>query len=151
MFRNNVVFPVTDINPCNDINDMDYEKDSVGRPKNAQPVDQFDAQPFMMGENGFRRSDIAILASAESDDLKSAIAARMQQIQTQYPDQNLSDAELAALTIPRNCQSSSAFREWAASLEKSGFAKSVNEFIEAHKPKETVSETKIDFSENKSE
>lgn len=117
------------------------QTDSVGRPIGACPVDQFDAQPFMMGENGFRRSDIALLMSAESDDLKRAIAARMTEINTQFPDQSLSDSELAAMAIPRNCQSSSMMRDWAASLEKSGFSKAVDEFVKANTPKEDSPET----------
>ena len=127
-----------------------FESDSVGRPVGAQPVDQFDAQPFMMGENGFRRSDIAIMMSTESDDLKRAVAARLQEIQSQFPDQSLSDSELAQMAFPRNCQSAAMARDWYASLEKSGLAKQVDDFVKANTPMEPSQET-IKFDDSQSE
>ena len=152
MFRNEIDFGPHDINPNIDVKDLCYErvKGSDILPKGAQPVDQFDSEPFMMGENGFRRSDISILMSAQSDDLKRSIANRLQEIQVQFPDQSLSDAELAQMAIPRYAQSASGFRDWAASIEKSGFAKSVNEWIDAHKSEEQKSDT-IDFTEPNAE
>lgn len=154
MFRSQFTFPETDIfylQSKEDVEKCGIELDSVGRPKGAQPVDQFDSQPFMMAENGFRRSDIAILVSAESDDLKRSIAARMQEIQSNFPDQSIPDNELADMAIPRHCQVGSQLRDWYASLEKSGIAKVANEYIEAHKPK-PASEEKISFvDDNKSE
>lgn len=125
-------------------NKDNYPIDSVGRPIGACPVDQFDSQSFMMGENGFRRSDIAILVSAESEDLKRAIAARIVEINSNFPDQSLSDSELAAMAIPRNCQSSSMIRDWAASLEKSGFAKAVDAFVKANTPDKPDDTIKFD-------
>lgn len=124
------------------------ETDSVGRPLGAQPVDQFDAQPFMMGENGFRRSDIAIMMSAESDDLKRAVAARLVEINSQFPDQSLTDSELAAMAIPRSCQSAAMMRDWYASLDKSGLAKSVDDYVKAHTPKRDDSTIKFDTSDS---
>lgn len=136
MFRNQYVFPSDDINDMIPIEEMVYEKDSMGRPKNAQAVDQFDSQPFMFGENGFRRSDVSILMSAESEDLKLAIASRIQELKASSPDYSgLSDSEIAAMTIPRCVNSAAQFRDWASSLDKSGFAKQVDSFIEANKAK----------------
>lgn len=146
MFRTNYKYPDTDIMIVGA--DEYFGQDSCGHVLGAQPVDQFDSQPFMMAENGFRRNDVSILMSAESDDLKRAIAARMQEIQIQYPDQSLSDAELAAMAIPRNCQSSAMFREWAASLDKSGFSKAVQDYVDANKPKESDSTIKFDAPES---
>ena len=151
MFRTTYVYPENDIlyldGSKESIERCGIELDSVGRPKGAQPVDQFDSQPFMMGENGFRRSDISILMSAESDDLKRAVASRMEEIKAQFPDQTLSDSELADMAKPRYCQSWSDLRDWSASLEKSGLAKQVDVFIEANKPKESASST-IDFTDS---
>lgn len=124
------------------------ETDSVGRPLGAQPVDQFDAQSFMMGENGFRRSDIAILINAESDDLKRSVAARLEEINTQFPDQTLSDSELAAMAIPRSCQSAAMMRDWYASLDKSGLAKSVDEYVKVNTSKPDDSTIKFDSSDS---
>ena len=45
MFRSVFVFPDTDINDLIPVDELVFERDSNGLPKNAQPVDQFDAQP----------------------------------------------------------------------------------------------------------
>lgn len=151
MFRNNFVLPETDINNLIDVKDLYYEKiEGTDIPVGAQAVDQFDSQPFMMAENGFRRSDIAILMSAQSDDLKRAVAARLQEVQASYPDQSLSDEQLAQLAIPRYVQSSSDFRDWAASLSHGGFAKAVDEYISKNKPDEPEKES-IKFNEPQTE
>lgn len=136
MFISDFKFPDTDINNLVPYEELVIEKDSVGRPKNAQPVDQFDAQEFMLGENGFRSSDVSLLMKAESDDLKMAIASRMQEFKSSGADlSGLTDAEIAQMTIPRYVNSAAQFRDWAASLDKSGFAKQVDAFIEANKQK----------------
>lgn len=155
MFRNQYVFPSDDINDMIPIEEMVYEKDSMGRPKNAQAVDQFDSQSFMLGENGFRRSDVSILMSAESEDLKLAIASRIQELKASSPDYSgLSDSEIAAMTIPRYVNSAAQFRDWASSLDKSGFAKQVDSFIEANKAKfdqkDTIAFDKTDTSVSES-
>lgn len=152
MFRNvsTLLSVVTDFIHIDWSDSSQIETDSVGRPKGAMPVDQFDAQPFMMGENGFRRSDIAILMNAESDDLKRAVAARLEEINSQFPDQSLTDSELAAMAIPRSCQSASMMRDWYSSLDKSGLAMSVDEYVKANTPKED-SHDSIKFGSQNSE
>lgn len=148
-YKNTFIYPESDIYTLDWSNpdEVLIERDSVGRPLFAQPVDQFDSQPFVMGENGFRRSDIAILQSAESEDLKKAIASRIVEIQASYPDQNLSDADLASMAIPRYCQSSSSLRDWAASLENSGISKVADTYIKAaQKPKVEQPTIKFDDS-----
>lgn len=147
MFRSIFVFPDTDINDLIPVDELVVEKDSTGRPKNAQPVDQFDAQPFMMAENGFRSNDVSLLMKAESEDLKMQIASRMQEIKNSGIDlSDYTDEEIAKMTIPRYVNSAAQFRDWAASLEKSGFAKQVDAYIEANKAKFEQSVNKIDFS-----
>lgn len=151
MYRNESIYKNLPENYIgSDYNPETMLKDSVGRPVGAQPVDQFDAQPFMMGENGFRRSDIAILVNAESDDLKRAVAARLSEVQSDFPDQSLSDEQLAQLTIPRNVQSSSMFRDWSAQLEHSGFAKSVNAFKEELDKRQVSQQETIKFDSSNS-
>lgn len=136
MFKSIFIFPDTDINYLIPIEDLVYEKDELGRPKNAQPVDQFDAQDFMMAENGFKRNDVSALMKAESDDLKNMIASRMVELKASTPDlSGLSDSEICDLVVPKYVNSASAFRDWAASKEKSGFAKSVQVYIDANKEK----------------
>lgn len=154
MFRNQFVFPETDIfflHSNEDCEKCGIELDSVGRPLRAQAVDQFDSQPFMMGENGFRRSDIAILMAAESDDLKRAVAARMEEIKSSFPDQTLSDFELADMAIPRHCQSGSLFRDWYSSLNHTGDAKQIDAYFESLKSKVEKSPDTITFEDSNSE
>ena len=149
MFRSIFIFPETDINDLIPVESLVFEKDSMGRPKNAQPVDQFDAQEFMMAENGFKRSDVSILMKVESDDLKAAVAARIQDIQVSMPDfGDMTDSEIAALAIPRYVNSAAQFRDWAASLDKSGFAKQVDSYIEANKAKFEKPDSSIQFNAN---
>lgn len=153
MFRNQFIYPEMDIINLQSYEDCEkcgIELDSVGRPVGSQPVDQFDSQPFMMGENGFRRSDISILMSSQSDDLKSAIAARMTEIKSNFPDQSLSDSELAKMAYPRYAQGYADTRDWMASLDKSGLSKAIDSYVEANKPKESEKEV-IDFSDSKTE
>ena len=146
MFKSIFVFPDTDINYLIPIDDLVYEKDELGRPKNAQPVDQFDAQDFMMAENGFKRNDVSALMKAESDDLKNMIASRMVELKSSTPDfEGLSDSEICDLVVPKYVNSASAFRDWAASKEKSGFAKSVQAYIDANKEKFEKSSDTINF------
>lgn len=124
-----------------------FPQDSVGRVVGAQPVDQIDSMPFMMGENGFRRSDISLIINAQSDDLKQSIASRLVELRSDFPDQTLPDEQLAALTIPRRCQSAAEFRDWAAARDNSQFAKAVDDYISKHQPK---TEQTIKFDDNPS-
>ena len=149
MFRSVFVFPDTDINDLIPVDELVFERDSNGLPKNAQPVDQFDAQPFMLGENGFRSSDVSLLMKAESDDLKMAIASRMQEIKSSGVDlSQYKDEQIAQMTIPRYVNSAAQFRDWAASLEHSGFAKQVDAFIEANKAKFEKPSESISFEDS---
>lgn len=90
-----------------------YKLDSLGRPVGAQVVDGADAKDFERAENGFRRNDIAVLLSAESDDLKRALVEKLNELRKTYPDQSLSDAEIAAQIIPRSVNTQSALRDWS--------------------------------------
>jgi hypothetical protein len=148
MFRNVFKFPETDINDLIPVEDLVIERDEVGRPKDAQPVDQFFAQPFMMAENGFKRNDVSALMKAESDDLRNMIASRMVELQSTTPNfEGLTDSQIADLVVPKYINSASAFRDWAASKENSGFAKSVQSYIDANKERFEKPGSQIDFKD----
>lgn len=148
------IFSKKDYNPdfdpfIEDTSKLTCPRDSVGRPQGAQAVDQFDSEPFMMGENGFRRSDIGIMMSSESDQLKQSIAARLVEIKSQPGADGLNDHELAQLAIPRSCQSPASLTDWQASLDCGGFAKAADEIIAKYYPKQP-DEAKITFNEDDS-
>lgn len=155
MFRNIFTFPTTDIinlQSKDDCKNCGIELNAVGRPVGAQPVDQFDSKPFMMAENGFRRSDISLLMNAESEDLKRSIAANIQEIKSNFPDQSIDDATLADMAIPRHCQVGSSLRDWIGSLDKSGIAKTVDAYLDSIKQKvEPDKQSVIEFNETESE
>lgn len=88
-----------------------------GLPIDLRVVDQFYSQPFMKGENGFPKSDVAMFLSTQSDDLKAQIAQRMEELKLEYPDQDLSNDELIALTVDRNIQSAPDFQRWYSQLK----------------------------------
>ena len=108
-----------------------YPKDELGNFIDMRVVDQYPSQDFMMGENGFPRSDIAQMMHTDSEELRVALAARMTEIKAQYPDQNLSDEQLIKLTVPRYVQSQHEFREWASRIDELGFNKSIQEFVDS--------------------
>lgn len=107
------------------------ERDSFGNPKHAQVVDQFDSQPFLQGENGFRRNDIAILQGAESEELKEAIASRLVEMRDNASFGDMSDSEIAKLAIPRYCQTPASLSDWQASIDHGNLANEVDAFISA--------------------
>lgn len=149
-----VIVSKKDYNPdfdpfIEDTSKLTCPRDSVGRPQGAQAVDQFDSEPFMMGENGFRRSDIGIMMSSESDQLKQTVAARLVEIKSQPGADGLNDHELAQLAVPRSCQSPASLTDWQASLECGGFAKAAEEFVSKHSPKQ-ADESKITFENDDS-
>ena len=108
-----------------------YPKDELGNFVDMRVIDQYPSQDFMMGENGFPRSDIAQMMHTDSEELRVALAARMTEIKAQYPDQNLSDEQLIKLTVPRYVQSQHEFREWASRIDELGFNKSIQEFVDS--------------------
>lgn len=106
-------------------NAKDYPKNEIGKLVGALEVDQFYSQEFNRAENGFARSDISAFIHAESDEFKTVIAQRLNEVKAQYPDQNLSDEQLINLCVPRNVQSYHDMREWFGSIKDEGFEKAV--------------------------
>lgn len=158
MFRNSYVVPSGDCvtkhySPLGDSFNPDYKPvcNSVGVIDGAMPVDQIDAQEFMMGENGFHRSDISVLMTSQNEDLKKSIAARWCEIKSSLPDQSLSDVDLAKMAVPRYCQSASSLRDWMASLENGSISKSVSEFIKSHTKFTPTPSSNIEFEKSDKE
>ena len=127
-----------------------YPKDELGNFIDMRVVDQYPSQDFMIGENGFPRSDIAQMMHTESEELRVALAARMTEIKAQYPDQNLTDEQLIKLTVPRYVQSQHEFREWASRIDELGFNKSIQEFVDSRQ-KDAVNPDVIKFDNSESE
>lgn len=101
--------------------EIDFSIDLEG--KNTIPlsvVDQFDAQPFMRGENGFNRNVISQILAAESQDLREMLLSRIGKDQNFGGfDKNTPASEVIAQTMPRNCQTASSCRDWVSFHDKS--------------------------------
>lgn len=135
-------------NKKNALPEVFIEKNNLGKPVDGIEVDQYYSQDFTLGENGFPRSDVSMLLSAQSEEIKMQVAMRMKEVQAKYPDQDLSDEQLAAMSIPRNVQSAADFKSWFSQLKDEGFEKTVKAYYEAHKPKSDPSPDVIKFDEN---
>ena len=96
---------------------IDLSKKVVDIP--IQVVDQFDAQPFMRGENGFNRNIVSQILAAESQELREMLLSRIGKDQDYggFPKDTPADYVLDN-TMPRNCQSTSSCRDWVSSHDK---------------------------------
>lgn len=84
-------------------------------------VDQFDAQPFMRGENGFNRNVISQIMAAESEDLRAMLLQRINSEPAGYagyPKDTPADIVIDAI-MPRCVQTASSCRDWISSHDKS--------------------------------
>lgn len=83
-------------------------------------VDQFDAQPFMRGENGFNRNVISQIMAAESEDLRAMLLQRINSDPAGYAGYPKdTPAELVVdATMPRYVQTASSCRDWISSHDK---------------------------------
>lgn len=123
-----------------------------GLPRDSRVVDQFYSQEFMLGENGFPKSDVRMFLDTQSADLQLQIATRMQEIKAQYPDQDLSNEEMIALTLDRNIQSAPDFQRWYAGLKDKKLDEYLNEQIAARQNAAEISSSDvIKFDESKDE
>lgn len=127
--------------------DLFIPLNNIGKPEDGIEVDQYYSQDFCKGENGFPRSDISLLLSTQSEELKMQIAMRMKEVQGTYPDQNLSDEQLARMAIPRNVQSAADFKSWFSQIKDEGFEKVVSDYYEKNKSKVDNPDT-IKFDSN---
>lgn len=138
-----------------DIPEFDYKLtdklNEKGLPRDSRVVDQFYSEEFMLGENGFPKSDVRMFLDTQSADLQLQIATRMQELKAQYPDQDLSNEEMIALTLDRNIQSAPDFQRWYAGLKDNKLVDYLNEQIEARKKAVESAQEKISFDENKNE
>lgn len=103
--------------------------DKNGRVKRVSSVDQFDAQDFMLGENGFKRSDISAYFHAEDQRLRDAILARMQEVK--LPEGYPADTPVGDIIdsiVPAYCKTSAQVREFVANMKDIAFDKAIEKF-----------------------
>lgn len=83
-------------------------------------VDQFDAQPFMRGENGFNRNIISQIMAAESMELKQMLLQKLGDL-SKAPgfDPSTPAKDVLDTVIPRNVQTASSMRDWLSANDKS--------------------------------
>ena len=114
-----------------------------GRVARVSSVDQFDGQDFMLGENGFKRSDISAYMHAESQKLKDAILARMQEVDLPvgYPA-DTPVSEIISQIVPKYCNTSASVREFIANIPD----KSWDEYKKSLISQNDSSVDKIDFT-----
>lgn len=134
------MFPFTKVKKCPDIQPR-LNKD--GRVERVSAVDQFDGKEFMLGDNGFKRSDISAYIHADSEKLRQAILERMQEVNLPdgfSPDTPVGD--IIDLIVPAYCKTSAQIREWMSTVKDQAFDKYVESIN--NKP-ETSSVEKINF------
>lgn len=134
------MFPFTKVKECPIIQPR-MNKD--GRVERVSAVDQFDGQDFMLGDNGFKRSDISAYIHADSEKLRQAILERMQEFK--LPDgfaPGTPVGDIIDQIVPAYCKTSAQIRDWMSTVKDQAFDK----FIEKNFPKpEPSSDNKIDF------
>lgn len=84
-----------------------FRKDKDGNLIGARVVDQFPAQDFNIGANGFVSNDISVLARAQSEQEFQLILNRLKEYKVNNPDTSgLTDREIIQrFLIPANIQS----------------------------------------------
>lgn len=134
------MFPFTKTKVCPDIQP---ELDKNGRVARVSVCDQFEGQEFMLGDNGFKRSDISVYIHADSEKLRQAILERMQEVK--LPGGFALDTPVGDIIdqiVPAYCKTSAQIREWMSTVKDQAFDK----FLEKNFPKtETSYENKINF------
>lgn len=95
------------------------DKTSKDCPK-LSVVDQFDAQPFMRGENGFNRNIISQIMAAESMELKQMLLSKLGDLSKANGfDPDTPARDILDQVIPKNVQTASAMRDWLSANDKS--------------------------------
>lgn len=84
------------------------------------PVDQLEAQDFMKGENGFRRSDLAAFYAAENAQIAESIGLRLQENMSSFLEEGLTPAEMMERVIPRSCQTPAEVQNWSERFVRDG-------------------------------
>lgn len=133
MFRYKDGFKVPTIEP---------QKDKNGNVIDPSPVDQFDAQPFIMGENGFQRHPMSVITKMEESDLRTMLLDRLQEMsQTKGFDPDTPVHDILEQIIPRYVQTAASLRDYVGSMEKGSiadFTKKLKEQEVKEQPKEVV-------------
>lgn len=103
------------------------------------PVDQFGAQKFCIGDNGFTRSPLSIALRTQDEQLRQAILSGISE-RVSRSDGDKTDSELIESLVPRSVQSPA---------EIAAYVKYFNELHPAEPPKsvESLSTTSPDEPE----
>lgn len=120
------MYPFTKTKVCPEIQP---ELDKNGRVARVSVCDQFDGQEFMLGDNGFKRSDISAYIHADSEKLRQAILDRMQEVELPAgfsPDTPV--GEIIDMIVPAYCKTSAQIREFMATVKDMAFDKAIAKF-----------------------
>lgn len=121
----------------------------------VQIVDQFDANDFAHGENGFPRSLISQIMHSESLELQEMLIKRLGEVNSSDEFKGMTDEEIVKRCIPRNVQTCASLRDFIGHMEDKGLEKSLSDNkAKLEKLKESVSESSTEpvvdsVSENK--
>lgn len=125
---------------------IEAEVDNNGNVINPSIVDQFDAQPFMMGENGFHRHPMSIIVKEEESDLRNMLLERLQEQSLQKGfDDSVPVSDIVQQIIPRRVQTAASLRDFVGTMNKGTIA----DFVNSLKPKDEVKEVVKDSSDVK--
>lgn len=103
---------------------------------NFRPVDQFPAQPFNRGVNGFPANDITLLSRATNAKEYEQIIARLDEVKVSNPDNTeLSDVEILEQMIPSWVNTPYLLQRFA-DYYNSTHTKPLSEPVEVEKPVE---------------
>lgn len=108
--------------------DVDLKVCTCRYKDNVQVVDQFDANDFAHGENGFPRSLISQIMSAESDELKQILIKRLSEVKSSDEFKGMIDEEIVKHCIPRNVQTCSSLRDFIGHMKDDGLEKALADY-----------------------
>ena len=97
-------------------------------PDKVQVVDQFEANDFAHGENGFPRSLISQIMHAESEELQNMLLKRLSDVKVSDENKGKSNEQIIRETLPRYVQSASSLRDFLGSIEGDGLEKAVDAY-----------------------
>lgn len=124
------------------VNPIKADYDKNGNMIEPSPVDQFDAQPFMMGENGFQRHPMSVITKMEESDLRQALLDRLTEMeQSKGFDPDTPVQDILSQIIPRYVQTASSMRDYVGAMEHGTIADFTKKLRE-QEVKEPIAEVK---------
>ena len=108
--------------------DVDLKNCTCRYKDKIQVVDQYDANDFAHGENGFPRSLISQIMSAESDELKQMLIKRLTEVKSSDEFKGMSDEEIVKRCVPRNVQTCASLRDFMGHMKDDGLEKALDEY-----------------------